>query len=375
MRSVLTFLIFIHGAIHLLGLARFWGLGSAAETLGKTLVPLHGATARVFGGLWLFSCLLFLVTAVLFALGRQAFPTVAFAAVLLSQTLVIVAFADAKFGTIGNLMVLVLALVTGSEVEFERRVDQEVKSQLERAAPLARGVVTARDLEALPAPVERWLARAGVAGKNWSQSARIEQLGEIRTSPDAAWMATTAEQHFTTNPPSFVWRVRTSMFGVPISGRDRYADGEGNMLILAAGFVSIADARGAAVDQGSLLRYLGELVWIPSAALGKNISWSAIDDTHARATLHDEALSVSATFRIDARGRVVGLEAERYLGDGDAATLTPWLVECSDWDRFDGVEVPTRGKVSWNLPSGAFTYYRWQVTRLVLDQAEQRSGS
>lgn len=373
MRSVLTFLIFIHGAIHLLGLARFWGLGSAAEVLGKTLVPLNTTAARVFGGLWLLTCVLFFVTAVLFALGRDAFPTVAFGTVLLSQTLVIVAFADAKFGTIGNAVVLVLALVTGSEVEFERRVAGEVDALIERAQPPSERRVTASDVSSLPGPVERWLAAAGVTGKPPVRSVRLEQEGEMRTSPDAAWMTTAAEQHFTTNPPAFLWKVKTSAYGVPVSGRDRYADGEGNMLIRAAGFVTVVDAQGDAIDQGSLLRYLAELVWIPSAALGRNISWAPIDGTRARATLHDEALSVSATFHIDEAGRVVGLEAERYFGGDADAILTPWIVACSAWHRFDGVEVPTRGTVSWQLPRGEFTYYRWHVKHLEFDPA--RSGA
>jgi hypothetical protein len=34
-----------------------------------------------------------------------------------------------------------------------------------------------------------------------------------------------------------------------------------------------------------------------------------------------------------------------------------------------GVEVPTRGEVGWKLPSGNFTYYRWQILAVEQDAA------
>ena len=68
---------------------------------------------------------------------------------------------------------------------------------------------------------------------------------------------------------------------LPIAGRDRYADGHGHMLIKLASLLTVADGAGPEIDQGTLLRYLGEIVWFPSAALRDYISWEAIDERSA----------------------------------------------------------------------------------------------
>jgi hypothetical protein len=76
------------------------------------------------------------------------------------------------------------------------------------------------------------------------------------------------------------------------------------------------------------------------------------------------ALVASAVFTFDAEGRVIGLQAERYLGGGADAKLTPWSVSCSEWRAFRGIGIPSRGEVLWKLESGDFSYYRWEILDL-----------
>jgi hypothetical protein len=147
------------------------------------------------------------------------------------------------------------------------------------------------------------------------------------------------------------------MKGLPIVGRDKYVAGAGQMLIKAAGLVTIVDAADAKIAHGALLRFLGELVWFPSAVLRPYVEWSEVDERSARATIRHAGHLASAVFEFDAQGRVAGMTAQRYLG----AELTPWIVEFSDWRVVRGVEIPVGGEVSWRLSSGDFTYYRWQI--------------
>src|SRR5690606_37183684 len=99
------------------------------------------------------------------------------------------------------------------------------------------------------------------------------------------------------------------------------------------------------------------------------VAWEAIDDTRAKATMRAGGLEASAVFTFDAQGRVVGLRAERYLGGGAEAALTPWVVSCSEYRRFEGVGVPSRGEVGWELASGYFAYYRWEILEVQFDRA------
>ena len=81
-----------------------------------------------------------------------------------------------------------------------------------------------------------------------------------------------AEQYFTANPPSFIWVASMKTFPLlSIKARDMYMEDKGNMYIRLPLFINIADARGHEIDQGSLLRYLAEMVWFPTAFLSEYI--------------------------------------------------------------------------------------------------------
>jgi hypothetical protein len=150
------------------------------------------------------------------------------------------------------------------------------------------------------------------------------------------------------------------------------------MLIKAASLVNVANVADEAIDLGAMLRYLAEIIWFPSAALAPYITWEPIDATHARATIQYAGRSAPAVFTFDGHGRAVRFDAERPLGGGKDAKLTPWFGASSEWRTFEGIEVPTRGEVGWQLPSGTFIYYRWAILDVGFNRAElfsERSGS
>ena len=212
---------------------------------------------------------------------------------------------------------------------------------------------------------------SGVVARPRASVVRLHQRGEIRTKVDAPWMPARAEQYFSIEPPAFVWKVDATMLRVlPIAGRDRYAGGHGEMLIKAGALVNVVNASDAAIDLGAMLRYLAEIIWFPSAALGPHVSWEPMDASHARATMRDAGRVARAVFTFDAHGRAVRFDAERPLGGGPDARLTPWFGASSQWRTFEGIEVPTRGEVGWQLPAGPFIYYRWEILDVEFNRVE-----
>jgi len=257
-----------------------------------------------------------------------------------------------------------IALVAGATRRFHRESDDEARALVAEARGAPDRFVDAHELEKLPPPVRRWLAVSGVVGHARAVTVRLKQRGELRTAPDKAWMPVEAAQVFSVDPPGFVWSVDARMMGaLPIAGRDHFVAGQGRMLIKLASLFPVADAAGPEIDQGAMLRYLGEIVWFPSAALSDTISWEPIDARRARATMRFAGRSVSAVFAFDDRGRFASLTAQRYMdgGGGRDARLETWSIPATEWRRFCGVEVPVRGTVTWKLASGDFDYYRWEI--------------
>lgn len=268
----------------------------------------------------------------------------------------------------GTVAVVILAIaVVVARARFQRRVNDEARALLARASRGAADKVRAEELERLPAPVRRWLEVSGVVGRERARTIRLKQRGQMRTAPDQAWMPVRAEQYFTIDEPAFLWRVEATMMRVlPIDGRDRYLDGKGHMLIKAAGLVTVADGKGDKIDQGTLLRYLGEIVWFPSAALCPFITWGEIDERHAKATMSHGGVTASAIFTFDDKGRVFEMSADRYLGS--TGTLERWIIPATEWRVIDGVEVPVRGDAIWKLATGDFNYYRWEILEVEQNQ-------
>lgn len=360
MRIVLAVLLLVHAAIHLLGFVKPWKLAAVPQLSGRTLVPLPDGAMRVVGVAWLVAALLLGAAAVMLLVGSAAWWKVALAGMVLSQVLIVLQWSDAKAGTVPNAMVGVAVLVAAASASFGAASEAQAHALFARAG--SASVVTVAELEGLPPPIKRWMRASGVVGHERAETVRLLQRGEMRTSPDGAWMPTEAEQYFTTAEPGFVWKADVTMArALPIAGRDSYQGGHGRMLIKAASLVPVVDATGPKIDQGSLLRFLGEMMWFPSAALRPYIRWEPVDDTEARATMTWEGVTASALVAIDERGRPVRFSAERYRGSGDDATLDRWVVPCTEWKVVRGIEIPVRGEVTWRLASGDFTYYRWEI--------------
>ena len=109
------------------------------------------------------------------------------------------------------------------------------------------------------------------------------------------------------------------------------------------------------------LRYLSEIVWFPSAALSDEISWEAIDERSARATMRHAGVAASAVFAFDERGRVASLTADRYMSVEGGARLEKWFIPVTEWRTVRGIELPVRGNAVWKLAGGDFDYYRWEI--------------
>lgn len=209
----------------------------------------------------------------------------------------------------------------------------------------------------IPEPVERYFKFALTTGQPLVQHAFIRWSGELLMFGSSGWRRFSAEQHFSGTPPGYVWdaSVRAAPF-LPVRIRDSYVDGTGASEASVASVVPLQGQRGTReVAEASLMRYLAEAAWLPTALLPRpGLSWSAIDADTARATLTDRGLSVAVDFRFGTAGEIVGCSADRYRAAGADVVLTPWRGTYRNYRRIAGMMVPTTAEVAWVL-SGRLT--------------------
>jgi hypothetical protein len=248
---------------------------------------------------------------------------------------------------------------------FALLVERDVTALLARATPTREGLVTEEMLQDLPEPVQRYLRYTGVVGKPFVGTVRLEQKGAMHPSAQGAWIPLEAEEHYTAEPPGFVWDATMRKGPLPIvRGRDMYANGEGSMLIKAGSLFTVVDDSGPEMDQGSMMRYLSEMIWFPTAFLGDNVTWEPTDDNSARVTLTDGGRSISATMYFDEEGRITDFVAKRYRTVEGGYDLETWSAPVYEHGELAGLKLPVRGGAVWKLPEGDLKYADITITDL-----------
>ena len=141
---------------------------------------------------------------------------------------------------------------------------------------------------------------------------------------------------------------------------DSYIAGTGTLHAAMLGLFTVAQVQGGGeIARGELMRYFAEMAWYPTALLpSQGVRWAAVDDRSANATLVDGSISLTLLFRFDDAGLITSVHADaRGAGTGKDMVMLPWECSVSNYQRRDGMMVPTRGEAVWQRPQGRRPYF------------------
>jgi hypothetical protein len=247
---------------------------------------------------------------------------------------------------------------------------QELRARLDSARELVRPrIVDFRELEGLPAPVERYFRVALEEGRPMVSGARVRHEGTFNMgeAPDN-WKPFTSDQVVVAQRPGFDWNGRVALApGLPVRVHDAYVAGEGILHASLLGLFSVVDMRGTGdVAEGELMRFFAEAAWYPTALLpSQGVSWEAVDDHSAHATLEEGDVSITMLFTFNEEGLIDTVRAEtRGRAVGEEVVPTPWRGRFWNYEERDGMLVPLDGEVAWLLPEGEEPYWRGHITEI-----------
>lgn len=350
-------MVLIHGIIHVLGFLK--SLGYA--------IPQLPAINKLAGIFWLVASIAMAATAVLYIADNAIWLVTGTIAILVSQVLIVANWQEAKFGTLPNSIILIAVIIGCAVWFFNYRVEREIQTMLlhEQAAYLghpANTIITENMISSYPAPVQQWLKYSGVVGKEMVRTVYVTQKGEMRLNPgQKKWFRSYSRQYFTVTIPAFIWVVHMDMYSLPIIGRDKCAEGRGEMKIMLMGLIPIAVAgNNYKIHQSALQRFLGEISWFPQAALMPYIRWESIDKTSARATIEYMGVTGSAVFHFNEKGELVKFVAMRYQDIRDEKP-TEWVASVKGYGEFHGIKIPTTFDATWMQSDGPFTWFRFEI--------------
>lgn len=222
-RWLVSLVVVAHGAIHLLGAVK--GFGWAKVTL--LVEPISVS----LGVVWLVAAVLTMAAGGLLLARVRRWWMVGALAALASQAVIVTSWADAKVGTVAN-VVLAVAVVYGWASQGPQSARAEYRRRAAAALTTARspGLLTRTDLARLPAPVAACVRRSGALGRPRVDTLHARFHGRIRGGPAKPWMTFTGEQVNTFGTrPSRLFLMDAELFGMPVEVLHAFTAGAATM--------------------------------------------------------------------------------------------------------------------------------------------------
>lgn len=357
MQIALVVLLLLHGALHLLGFGKAFGLAA--------LPQLKKPISRTVGIVWLASAVLLFATAGFRIARSPAWWVVAIPAIALSQTVIATSWRDAKFGTIANAIILVplaLALLDLRSSSFRSIYARDVAHALAR--PSAVGNLTEKDLASLPPLVQTYVRRTGALGRPRVRDVRSRWHAQMKRTPDSPWMEASADQHDFFDEPARVFLMEASQYGLPFLALHRYLGESATMQVRVASILDVVDARGPEMNQSETVTPFNDICLLaPRALIDAKVSWASIDAHSVDGAFRNGGHTIHAVLVFDEQGDLVDFVSnDRFLSaDGKKYERFPWSTPLRDYREFDGRRVASRGDAAWKQPLGDFVYGRFEL--------------
>lgn len=257
-----------------------------------------------------------------------------------------------------GILIILIGLIIYSSYNFSQMKYNETKNLVSTVSFNDNHIIKEQDIINLPKPIQKWLLSSGVIGREEIKLTYVKQEALMKLKPDQKkWYPANAIQYITTQKPAFIWTVEMSMMPlITIKGRDKSFEGKGEMLIKANSFINIVNEDGIKIDEGSLQRYLAEMVWSPSSVISPYIEWEEIDSLTAKAIINYKGTVASGTFHFNGKGDFIKFTTMRYKDNVPKSKRYPWVITVQEYKTFEGIRVPSKTKITWELDKKDWTW-------------------
>lgn len=221
-----------------------------------------------------------------------------------------------------------------------------------------------RDVALLPPPVARFFLHSIPADRPLARTVDLDFVGEIRSSPDAAWLRFEARQRVCPDR-GFLWQARLEGLGpIAAEGAEFLIQGRAAGHYCLGGWLPLLRRSDEHNLRVAAERLMIESFWLPSSVLPEHgVRWQQLDDDRATAVFPTATGSTAVNVVIDEHGALseMSLVRLRRAGDG-AAGMAPYGIRFHGSDRFDGYAIPHRAVAMWDYGTDdAFECLRLEV--------------
>ncbi len=312
------------------------------------------------GMLWLIALLLFLAAGIQLISNHNLWWITALIGIILSQALIILVWQDAKFGTIANIIIL-LAVVAGyGSWSFENLFNNDVSGNLETSSKTEKNLLTEKDIEHLPLPVQKYLKYAGVINKEKVNSVKIIFDVEMREK-GKDWFKATSVQYNFFDEPTRLFYMKAKMFGLTVPGYHRYVEAKATMDISLFGLIPIIKQSGEVMNKTETVTLFNDMcLMVPATLIDKRIQWEPIDSLTTKAIFTNRGISISAILYFNKDGQLINFISNDRIQVSDMKQY-PFSTPVYGYKNINGINVMSGGEAIWHYPDGEFAYGKFNL--------------
>jgi hypothetical protein len=337
----------VHGLIHVMGFAKAFNYGNITQ--------LTKAISKPAGVFWLITAFLFVAAVILFFMKKDAWLYIAFAAAIISQILIITVWKDARFGTIANIIVLLVAIAGWGSSRFESTFIGDVKAHLRLSNAIRPELLTEADMLHLPAPVQKYLRYCGVVNRPKVKNVRIEMEGRMR-SKKQDWFPFSVVQYNFFDEPARLFFMKGKMFGVMVPGYHDYQHETARMNIKLFGLFAVAQASGAAMNRAETVTLFNDMcLMVPASLIDQRIEWIPVDSLSAKAIFTNGTNKITATLFFNTQGQLINFISDDRT-DVNGMKQYRFSTPVKEYILLNGITTMKYGEAVWHYPEGEFVY-------------------
>lgn len=223
---------------------------------------------------------------------------------------------------------------------------------------------TKEDFADFPLAIQKYIENCGYLGKpKFSQLKMAFKDVDFAQAREAKALKMDYTQYNFAQEPVRMALIKSSLFGIPFEGYDRYLSGQGSMKGVIAKHMTLFNQTGPEMDQACLATYLAEAFFLPSTLLSGLIDFQEITPYEVQATIHYQGQRASGIFYFNENYEMTTYTTKsRSLSEKDGSyTPMTWTARCGDYQvNARGIKHPSTLQAIWNYPDEAFIYFDGQ---------------
>ncbi len=351
MKTAISILVFLHGAIHLFGYIKAFQFAKVEQ--------LNIPISKPLGVLWLLAFVLFFVAGVMYLLNSSQWPVVAILSVVISTVLILFSWNDAKFGILPNVIILLVAITAFATSNFHNKYIFDKNVAFEKSQSSEILILLESDIKDLPVPVQNYIRLTGCIGKPQVQNFKAVFEGKIRKNEQSEWMSFNCEQHNFMATPTRLFFMDARMKGLSVAGYHHFKNGKAVMDIRLLSLLKVQFAEGKEMDISETVTFFNDMcLMAPATLIDKRIKWIETKSNEVECSFSYNGITIHASLIFNQKGELVNfISCDRYAyGENGSMARVPWQTPINAYQSVNGYYLTSIAQIIYNYPEGDLCY-------------------